>query len=69
MSLLCNFTNDTYCTGLFEDVHVSITAIKSILSLGIVLISIPTNILLIAAMVEQEHVRQLHIHIHFFPGC
>ena len=55
MSLLCNFTNDTYCTELFNDVHVSITAIKSILSLGIVLISIPTNILLIVAMVKNRN--------------
>ena len=54
MQLMCNFSNDSHCSDLFEDVHVSVTTIKAILSLTIILLCIPTNTLLIIAMVKYR---------------
>ena len=51
MSFICNFTNDSDCSSLFEQVHVSFTAIQATLAIIIVLTSIPVNLLLIAAMI------------------
>ena len=33
MQLMCNFSNGSHCSYLFEDVHVSITTIKAIFSM------------------------------------
>ena len=51
MAFFCNFTNDSDCSTLFEQVPVSFTVIQAILATVIILISIPINMLLIAAMI------------------
>ena len=56
MSFFCNFTNDSDCSTLFEQVHVSFTAIQATLAIIIVFTSIPINLLLIAAMIYYHKV-------------
>ena len=51
MAFFCNFTNDSDCSILFEPVPVFFTLIQAILATVTILISIPINMLLIAAMI------------------
>ena len=51
MSFFCNFTDNSDCSTLFEPVHVSFTVIHAILATAIILISLPINFLIIAAMI------------------
>ena len=51
MSLICNFTNDSDCSSLFDQVPVPFTAIQATLGIIILLTSVSINLLLIAAMV------------------
>ena len=51
MSFFCNFTNDSDCSTLFEQVHLSYTIVHAILLIGTILTSVPINLLLIVTMV------------------
>ena len=51
MSINCNFTNDSDCSSLFEQVEVPFTAVQATAAIFITLTSVPINVLLIAAMV------------------
>ena len=54
MSFICNFTNDSDCSSLFENISVAFTAIQATVSIFIVLSSIPINFLLMAAMIAHR---------------
>ena len=52
----CNFSsgNDSDCANLFDGVHVSVTAIQALFAATNILVTVPTNLLLIAAMITQR---------------
>ena len=54
MSFFCNFTNDSDCSTVFEPVHLAFTVLHAIFASGIILTSIPTNLLLIVAMIVNR---------------
>ena len=52
MSFTCNFSsNDPDCSQLFVGVHVSITIIRALFAMILPMLAVPTNVLLIIAMI------------------
>ena len=56
ISLVCDFTmNNSDCSYLFKEVHVSATILQALFSIVISIISVSTNLLLIASMVTYRN--------------
>ena len=55
MSFTCNFSSDDPdCSQLFECVHVSITIIRALFAMVLPMLAVPTNVLLIIAMITHH---------------
>ena len=56
MSMYCTLSeNDSNCSSAFEEVDISITAVQATYAAIVVLVTVPLNILVIAAFIRSRH--------------
>ena len=56
MSMYCTLSeNDSNCSSAFEGVDISITAVQATYAVFVILVTVPMNILVIAAFIRSRH--------------